>query len=195
MQRVIKRYANRKLYDTSTSRYVALDDIARCVRSGDEVHVTDNESGEDLTAVTLAQIILEDERRRQSPLSLELLQNLVRNGGDAIAGVAQRGLSVIGGVRDQAERLVAEESARGSRLVDEVLHRSRDRLELLQRRIDETLAGGMARLRSVGPEIERLESGLRELEARLRSVLADVSDRQPKATTRQASSDGIRPSA
>ena len=63
-RRVIKRYSNRKLYDTNTSRYVALDDIAGMVRRGEEVAVTDNETGADLTAVTLAQIILEDERRR-----------------------------------------------------------------------------------------------------------------------------------
>ncbi len=188
MQRVIKRYANRKLYDTATSRYVALEDIARCVRGGDEVHVTDNESGEDLTSVTLAQIILGGERRRQSPLSLELLQNLVRDGGDAIAGVAQKGLSVIGEVRDQAERLVVEESARGTRLLEDVLRRSRDRMERLQHRIDEALAGGMARLRGVGPEIERIEVGLREIEARLRTLLGDSRGTQPVAAGDKAAS-------
>jgi hypothetical protein len=151
----------------------------------------DNESGEDLTSVTLAQIILEDERRRQNPLSLELLQDLVRHGGDAIAGVAQRGLSVIGEVRDQAERLVVEESARGTRLIEDVLRQSRDRMERLQHRIDDALAGGLARLRGVGPEIERLEVGLRELEARLRAVLGESRSERPNgAAEKAASSNG-----
>ena len=78
MPRVVKRYTNRKLYDTATSRYVSLDDVAVFVRSGEEVQVLDNVSGDDLTAVTLAQIILEDERRKKSFVSIPLLEDLVR---------------------------------------------------------------------------------------------------------------------
>ena len=57
--RLIKRYGNRKLYDTSESRYITLDEIARLVRSGNDVKVIDNENGDDLTAITFAQIILD----------------------------------------------------------------------------------------------------------------------------------------
>ena len=60
--RVIKRYANRKLYDTRESRYVTLQDIAEFVRIGENVQIIDNKSKEDLTRVTLAQIIYEEER-------------------------------------------------------------------------------------------------------------------------------------
>jgi polyhydroxyalkanoate synthesis repressor PhaR len=56
-RRIVKRYSNRKLYDTKDSRYVTLLQIAEMVRSGEEVQIIDNNSKQDLTEVTLAQII------------------------------------------------------------------------------------------------------------------------------------------
>ncbi len=74
---IIKKYGNRRLYDTSTSRYINLDDIARLVRNGKELRVLDARSGEDLTRVTLAQIIMEDARQQPTGLPLELLRQLI----------------------------------------------------------------------------------------------------------------------
>lgn len=74
---VIKKYGNRRLYDTSASRYINLDDIARMVRNGKEVQVVDAKSGEDLTRVTLAQIIMEDAKGQPTGLPLELLRQLI----------------------------------------------------------------------------------------------------------------------
>jgi polyhydroxyalkanoate synthesis repressor PhaR len=75
---VIKKYSDRRLYDSSASRYVKLDDVARMVRDGIDVKVVDARSGKDLTYVTFTQIILEDARERETPLPLQLLQQLVR---------------------------------------------------------------------------------------------------------------------
>jgi len=74
---VIKKYANRRLYDTSGSRYINLEDIAALVRNGKDVQVVDAASGEDLTRVTLTQIIVEDARGQPSGLPLELLRQLI----------------------------------------------------------------------------------------------------------------------
>jgi polyhydroxyalkanoate synthesis repressor PhaR len=74
---VIKKYGNRRLYDTSSSAYVNLDDIARFVREGKEVQVVDAKSGRDLTRVTLTQIITEDAKGKPTGLPLELLRQLV----------------------------------------------------------------------------------------------------------------------
>jgi polyhydroxyalkanoate synthesis repressor PhaR len=74
---VIKKYANRRLYDTSTSRYINLEDIAAMVRNGKEVQVVDAATGEDLTRVTLTQIIVEDAKEQPSGLPLELLRQLI----------------------------------------------------------------------------------------------------------------------
>jgi len=74
---VIRKYANRRLYDTSTSRYINLEDIAAMVRNGKDVQVVDASTGEDVTRVTLTQIIVEDARGQPSGLPLELLRQLI----------------------------------------------------------------------------------------------------------------------
>lgn len=75
---LIRRYNDRRLYDTSASGYVKLEDIARMVREGTDVKVVDARSGRDLTSVILTQIIVEDARDRDSALPLQLLRTLIR---------------------------------------------------------------------------------------------------------------------
>lgn len=74
---LIRKYGNRRLYDSSNSRYVNLDDIARFLREGNDVQVVDAKTGQDLTRVTLTQIITEDAKSRPTGLPLELLRQLV----------------------------------------------------------------------------------------------------------------------
>ena len=74
---VIKKYGNRRLYDTAGSRYVNLDDLAQQVRAGREVRVVDAKTGQDLTRVTLTQIITEDAKDKPTGLPLELLRQLI----------------------------------------------------------------------------------------------------------------------
>ena len=80
MAYVIKRYSNRKLYDTQESRYVTLEEIEEMIRGGKEISVVDASSGEDLTSVTLAQIILENERNHRAALPSAFLHQLVKHG-------------------------------------------------------------------------------------------------------------------
>src|SRR5512135_2980167 len=81
--RVIKRYANRKLYDTQQSCYVTLEQIADLVRTGEDVRIVDNNSKEDLTSVTLAQIIFEEEKRK-SFLPLPTMRSIIQSGGQQL---------------------------------------------------------------------------------------------------------------
>lgn len=78
-RRVIKRYSNRKLYDTKDSRYVTLLQIAEMVRGGEEVQIIDNNTKEDLTEVTLAQIIYEEQKQKASSrnVPLQTLKDLI----------------------------------------------------------------------------------------------------------------------
>ena len=82
MPRVIKRYANRKLYDQQASRYVSLDDLLALIRAGEDVQVLDAATGDDLTSVTLAQVILERERgsRGVGGLPAAFLHQVIRHG-------------------------------------------------------------------------------------------------------------------
>ena len=91
MAYVIKRYSNRKLYDTQESRYVTLEEIEEMIRGGKEISVVDASTGEDLTSVTLAQIILENERNRRAVLPSAFLHQLVKH-GEAWQEVVQRSM-------------------------------------------------------------------------------------------------------
>ncbi len=86
MVRLIKRYGggSRKLYDTEESRYVGLDEVAGFIRRGQELRVVDSGTGEDVTAPTLAQVILEGEKRGFSLLGADFLHEAVRKGGHAL---------------------------------------------------------------------------------------------------------------
>ncbi len=79
MMRMIKRYSNRKLYDTTDSRYVTLHQIAGLIRNGDEIRVLDKTTQQDLTASTMAQIIFEEEKRGPH-LAIEGLRHIIRSG-------------------------------------------------------------------------------------------------------------------
>jgi polyhydroxyalkanoate synthesis repressor PhaR len=94
--KVIKRYTNRKLYDTVESRYVTLDEIAQMIKAGAEVKIIDNRSKEDLTSVTLAQIIFEEEKKR-SQMPLGVLREIIRHGGEAVAGFYQEKAGTLAG--------------------------------------------------------------------------------------------------
>jgi polyhydroxyalkanoate synthesis repressor PhaR len=89
---LIKRYENRKLYDTTRSAYVTLEDIARMIREGKEIKVVDAKTHEDLTKNTLALIILEQERDKKSLLPLSVMYQLIKY-GEAVQGAFQEYLA------------------------------------------------------------------------------------------------------
>src|SRR5258706_7028956 len=88
---LIKRYANRKLYNTETSRYITLKGIAELIEQGADVRVVDNETGEDLTSVALSQILVDNERAQRA-VPRTLLSDLIQRGGDALYGALKRGV-------------------------------------------------------------------------------------------------------
>src|SRR5437773_7922478 len=104
MAYVIKRYSNRKLYDTQESRYVTLEEIEEMIRGGREVSVVDASTGEDLTSVTLTQIILEHERNHRGTLPIGFLHQLIKH-GEAWQDFVQRSMrsSMEGVVSSQRE--------------------------------------------------------------------------------------------
>ncbi len=84
---LIKRYANRKLYDTESKRYITLDGIAEMIRQQQDVKVIGHETGEDITALTQAQIIFEQERKLRSGIPHTVFTNLIQTSSDTIAQV------------------------------------------------------------------------------------------------------------
>ncbi|HEY0096395.1 MAG TPA: polyhydroxyalkanoate synthesis regulator DNA-binding domain-containing protein, partial [Archangium sp.] len=101
--KVIKRYTNRKLYDTVESRYVTLDEIAAMIKEGVEVQIVDNRTKEDLTSVTLAQIIFEEEKKRNR-MPLTVLREIIRHPGESLTDFIQKEVTPrVASIREEAE--------------------------------------------------------------------------------------------
>ena len=84
---IVKRYPNRKLYNTDAKRYVTLDQLAELIHAGEEVQILDHHTGEDLTAVTLTQIIFEQEKKQGGYLPRSVLTGLIQSGGQTLANL------------------------------------------------------------------------------------------------------------
>jgi polyhydroxyalkanoate synthesis repressor PhaR len=87
---VIKKYANRRLYNTATSSYVTLDDLSKMVKAGNEFVVHDAKTGEDLTRAVLTQIIVEEEQKGQNLLPIGFLRQLISLYGDSMQFMVPR---------------------------------------------------------------------------------------------------------
>lgn len=81
---VVKKYPNRKLYDTREKRYITLETLAEHIQAGEQVQVIDNDQGTDITAAVLVQVIVQSYEQRQVPLSTTILTDIIRLGGDAL---------------------------------------------------------------------------------------------------------------
>jgi polyhydroxyalkanoate synthesis repressor PhaR len=171
---LIKRYANRKLYNTQTSRYITLKGISELLESGDDVRVIDNETGEDITSVALSQILVDSERRgREIPKSL--LSDLLHRGGDALYGALRRGVDDaqegLEELRDNVRRIVRPPDGEGlgdwigftapdiDHMVQNAVERVFKLLDLPRRSDIEALNENLQR---VAAAVERLEQARRD---------------------------------
>ncbi|MBI3943844.1 MAG: pesticidal protein Cry15Aa [Chloroflexi bacterium] len=176
--RIIKRYPNRKLYDTQSKGYITLDGIANLVRQGEDIQVIDHESGEDLTNVTLTQIIMESERNKTSFVPRSVLTNLIRSGTDTLDTLKGAVMASIGAmahveedinqrIRGMVERgELAEEDA--AHLREDMISRARDLASqgeaLINRQVEELM--GTLDL-PTHSDIRRLRTELANLEKKL----------------------------
>jgi len=193
--RIIKRYANRKLYDTEHSRYVTLDQISEMIRNGDDVKIVDNKTKEDLTTVTLAQIIFEEEKKQRSFLPLAAMRNIIQSGGAWFAEAQRRVQSILPGKRSAsdddgaaAEPEAAEstdttdENAMKKRSVAslrEWIDHSKQRLDEWQKQVDtkiRTTIDGISQTitpwAGVNKDVRALSDRIAELEAKLHEIEA-----------------------
>ncbi len=172
--RVIKRYQNRKLYDTKESRYVTLDDIAEMIRRGEEVVVKDKRTGRDLTALTLAQIIFEQQKSREF-LPLSSLKRLIQSGGASIQEFVGKGVATFQQSREEIEQFLGQVLSRskqlspdeGLKIIQEIIGQVQKGIEEIQTAFEEKARAILARLRSFSSlqkEVEELEQRIVELE-------------------------------
>lgn len=121
---IVKRYPNRKLYNTDTKKYITLDGIATLIRAGNEVQILDHNSGEDLTTLTLSQIIFEQEKKQNGFLSKSVLTNLIQAGGETL-DTLRRGLTnpreILTPVEEEIDRRLQALVHHGEMARDEML--------------------------------------------------------------------------
>ena len=111
MQRpkIIKRYGNRKLYDTEQSSYVVLNDIAKMIRNQEDVRVIDNETKDDITSITLTQIIFGAEKKTDCSAPLNILKNIIKKGDGSFSNfLAELGFFKLDPNRKQVTTKITE---------------------------------------------------------------------------------------
>lgn len=175
--KLIKRYGNRKLYDTEQSRYVTLDEISQMVRRGEEIRVVDNRTQEDLTAVTLTQIMLEEQKNKNNILPLSLCKDLIQEGGDCLSDWLHKGKESLNSMRIEAEEHITRfiEKGHGTKeegtlLLKDWFSSPQKTLDLIQKKIDERIRYffyHVTGLEELEKQIQELESQLGRLEKRL----------------------------
>ncbi len=103
--RTIKRYPNRKLYDTEKKKYITLKGIAELIRQGEELRVVDNATGQDLTTITLSQVIFNQEKEEGGLIPRSVLTGLIQSGGDRLSSIQRSFLSSMGFIRQVDEEI------------------------------------------------------------------------------------------
>ncbi len=167
---LIKRYENRKLYDPGARRYVTLTDLARLVADGGEIRVVDQRTGEDLTTLVLAQVVLEGIKERTAEIPRHVLSRLIRLAArPASWGDWASAHEVAARARAEAERIVSGFVAKGRLSLDEAVAVRQEIAGTVQRLVSDAQQALEARFRGL---FERPAPGgalasLRALEERL----------------------------
>lgn len=89
-KRKIKKYSNRKMYDTDQKQYITLDQLSDLIKAGEEVIIEDNDTGEDITSSVLSQILSREKPKGENGVHVGILTQLLRKGGDTISGYAKK---------------------------------------------------------------------------------------------------------
>ena len=181
-RRVIKRYSNRKLYDTKDSRYVTLLQIAEMVRTSEEVQIIDNNTKEDLTEVTLAQIIYEEQKQKAPSrnVPLQTLKELIHQRTEKVlsdlrdgpigrlipgSGKSEPPKAPEGGVEGGADSAAHEKPS--------LVHQAKETFEDWQHKIDDRVKAVLPNVlpwQQLQHEIKRLNGRVEELEEKLKSL-------------------------
>lgn len=180
---VIKRYPNRKLYDTISKKYITLDGIAELIRNGEEVKVIDHTTDEDLTAVTLTQIIFEQEKKKGGFLPPSILTGLVKAGGETVNTIKRTltsPLELLQHVDEEIENRIQALLAKGELAKEEAVA-LRDKM-LNVNPIESKMMPGQAQLEKIlnkrgvpsKEELHEISKQIDQLNAKLDSLVVET---------------------
>lgn len=179
--KIIKRYSNRKLYDTERSTYITLEEIRDMVRDGEDIRIIDNATKEDLTNVTLAQIIFEQEKAHKRLLPLSSLRYIIQQSGEDIF---QKFQTPVNQFRDEVKKK-ADALEEGGKAVREFIETTQRSLDDMQNRIDDRMKDAIDQLTHIPQmrrEMEELEKRISQMDTRIRHLESALRDAQPTRT-------------
>ena len=174
--RVIKRYQNRKLYDTENSCYVTLEDVAQFIKNGEDVCIVDNRTQEDLTNLTLTQIILEEGKKKKHLLPLHTLKNIIQSGGEHLVDFFQKSIhtvSSISNVKDEAEKVIdkiKDEIEDGGVLIRDFIAKTQESLDEASNKFEDKVKsiGKLTNANFLKSEMRSLMKKVEEFEKKIK---------------------------
>jgi polyhydroxyalkanoate synthesis repressor PhaR len=207
----IKRYANRKLYDTKTKQYITLDKIAKLLKAGEEVSVLDNKTGEDITAATISQILARAKKGQTDSGTSNVMIQLLRKGPGTLVDYGKKYISLWDRALTMAdeeidrlvERLVKEKEitpSEGSRLKKDMLTRADDLKKWIGEKIDQRVSEALDLMNLASREqvyqltdkIDKLTRKVQTLENKLakKAKEAKADRKKAEALKREARREG-----
>ncbi len=188
---IIKRYANRKLYNTRESQYITLSQIAQLIEAGEIVQILDKASGEDITEITLAQVFVDDRRKRPGAPPIEGLKDVFRNTseqvrkqladpvsnirqtfGESVNRLLKTGEDRANETRDSFQNWISEQT----QVLEDTQRRFEERLKVVSTYVDD--------FKALHEQLEQLQGQVNKLAARLKQV-----ERSPSVKRADASED------
>lgn len=200
-ERLIKRYDNRKLYDTSQRAYVTLEELAQIVSGGHEVKVVDQRNGEDITTVVLAQVVLEGLKARSAEIPRQVLTRLIRLGFAAKGAPPDKAPSrePLARAREEAERIVTDLIRRGRLPLEDALALRQEIVRSVSKAASEAQRSLESRVHSLmeWTEQERgVSPAMQALRERLMTLESYLGGARPSAARpSRGRSGGVRRSA
>jgi polyhydroxyalkanoate synthesis repressor PhaR len=197
MARVIKKYANRKLYDTTAKKYLTLDELAQLVHQGEEIQVIDNDTKQDITSVVLSSIILDSAKKEKSMLPDTMLIDLIQSRGGAVMEAVKKSVAAGVGaaelVQQRMEKRIKGAIEKGREQADS-LTAIAESLEFIlkdfrmrmQKTAEETVEKNFMRLMGsmnipTRKEIEQLEASVAKLSQQIDRLTRKAPAKTPRA--------------
>ena len=203
--RTIKRYSNRKLYDTEEKRYITLDQIAELVQDDVDIRVIDNQNGEDLTTVTMSQILVEQEKRNSGSIPKSFLTDLIQRSSTSLVDYLKRTVTSLNdgtsnilsdaAIDERVDHLVENGEIladEGNKLKADLKGRAQDYKPRLDDFIEKRVHDVLGRLNIASKaNIDELNARLETLQTRLEAALED--DGSAPAASSSSASDSSTP--
>lgn len=203
--RTIKRYSNRKLYDTEEKRYITLDQIAELVQDDVDIRVIDNQNGEDLTTVTMSQILVEQEKKSSGSIPKSFLTDLIQRSSTSLVDYLKRTVTSLNdgtgnilsdaAIDERVDHLVENGEIladEGNKLKADLKGRAQDYKTRLDDFIEKRVHDVLGRLNIASKaDIDALNARLELLQTRLEAALED--DGSDPAASSSSASDSSTP--